>query len=453
MVFWRYVLPCVWITAGALLTGWLLPPLVAQFLPNADGHFLTALGVLVGAVSGFVLFQWTDSLMLGRLLRWLRRADPEQMPTLRGAWREVADRIRKLLREERKATQEEARKLDEFLLALNTSPNGVILLDENHQIEWFNQTAASLFGLRPGRDERQTIEHLIRDPGFVDYLHAEHYTQEWTMDQTGPGGLVSHLSVQIHPYGKGRKLMLGRDVTHMARAEAMRRDFVANVSHELRTPLTVLNGFVETLQHLPLKPEEQKHYLELMSQQGQRMKGLVEDLLTLSRLEASALPGMNEHFDLHDMLQQCKHEAQTLSGARHQIEFDLPDAQQATQILGSSLELHSAFSNLISNAVRYTPQGGRIVVSWRLDPADRGVFKVRDTGGGIAPEHIPRLTERFYRVDKSRSRETGGTGLGLAIVKHVVQRHGGELLIESQPGLGSTFQIRLPASRILLPHA
>jgi two-component system phosphate regulon sensor histidine kinase PhoR len=308
-----------------------------------------------------------------------------------------------------------------------------------------------LFGFQQGRDERQTIEHLIRHPGFVDYLHGEDFSQEWTMERTSPSGLYTEVSVQIHTYGNGRKLMLGRDVTHMARAEAMRRDFVANVSHELRTPLTVLNGFVETLQHLPLKPEEQKHYLELMAQQGQRMKSLVEDLLTLSRLEASALPGLGESFELGEMLRQCTQEARTLSAGRHQISFDFPDAQHSIQISGSSLELHSAFSNLISNAIRYTPTGGSIRVSWQMDPADRGVFKVSDSGPGIAPEHIPRLTERFYRVDKSRSRETGGTGLGLAIVKHVVQRHGGELLIDSQVGAGSVFQIRLPAGRLRLP--
>jgi two-component system, OmpR family, phosphate regulon sensor histidine kinase PhoR len=453
MFFWRYFLPLLLMLAGGLLSVWTVPAWLRHDLPVELHTGLASFSALLGACAGFVFYQWLDSAQMGRFLAWLRQADLEQQPGLRGIWQDVLERTRRSLRQEQKAKREETRKLQEFLLALQASPNGVILLDEANQIEWFNQTAATLFGLHQGQDERQTIEHLIRHPGFVEYLHGDDFAQEWTMERAGPGGLLTQVSVQIHTYGNGRKLILGRDVTHMARAEAMRRDFVANVSHELRTPLTVLNGFVETLQHLPLKPDEQKQYLELMSQQGQRMKSLVEDLLTLSRLEASALPGLAESFDLVEMLQQCTQEASTLSAGRHQINFDLPNAQRSIQISGSSLELHSAFSNLISNAIRYTPEGESIQVSWQMDPADRGVFKVSDSGPGIAPEHIPRLTERFYRVDKSRSRETGGTGLGLAIVKHVVQRHGGELLVDSQLGVGSTFQIRLPAARLKLPSA
>jgi two-component system phosphate regulon sensor histidine kinase PhoR len=448
MILWRYLLPAGLMLLCGHVLAIVFPIWFDDLLPVNSTLHSSVFGAICGSVLGFVIYQWIDTLLLSRYMRWLRTGSQEQAPKLLGVWAEVMERTRRTLRVEQRATAEESRKLQEFLMALQASPNGVILLDEHNQIEWFNQTAANLFGLRQGSDERQAIEHLVRDPGFIDYLHKSEFGQEWTMQAGKKAGLPVQISVQIHSYGKGRKLMLGRDVTQIARAEAMRRDFVANVSHELRTPLTVLNGFVETLQHVPLPLDDQRRYLDLMSQQGQRMKSLVEDLLTLSRLEASALPGMSEWFDLGKMLEQCAQEARTLSYGRHSIEFVPAPADVAMDIAGSSLELHSAFSNLVSNAIRYTPSQGCVQVSWQIDAQGRGVFKVTDTGAGIAPEHLPRLTERFYRVDRSRSRETGGTGLGLAIVKHVVQRHGGELLIESLVGKGSTFTIRVPASRL-----
>jgi two-component system, OmpR family, phosphate regulon sensor histidine kinase PhoR len=228
----------------------------------------------------------------------------------------------------------------------------------------------------------------------------------------------------------------------------MRRDFIANVSHEIRTPLTVLMGFVETLQTLPLDAEERARYLDLMAQQAQRMQTLVGDLLTLSRLEGRPLPGVGEWIPAATLMAQCEQDAKALSGLLNkpmQMQFG---AAAPIEVAGVPSELLSAMSNLVSNAVRYTPAGGTIDVQWRALPDGRGGYSVRDTGPGIAPEHLPRLTERFYRVDRSRSRETGGTGLGLAIVKHVAQRHGAELQIESTPGSGSTFTIVFPASRL-----
>jgi two-component system phosphate regulon sensor histidine kinase PhoR len=237
-------------------------------------------------------------------------------------------------------------------------------------------------------------------------------------------------------------------VTALEQAEAMRRDFVANVSHEIRTPLTVLMGFVETLQNLPLEAQERARYLAMMAQQAQRMQTLVSDLLTLSRLEGSPLPGVGEWTSVATLMAQCEEETRALShvlGKAQEMRFA---SAPGFEIAGAPSELLSALSNLASNAVRYTPANGSIEVAWRALPDGRGEFSVRDTGPGIAPEHIPRLTERFYRVDRSRSRETGGTGLGLAIVKHVAQRHGAELRVESTPGAGSTFSIQFPASRV-----
>jgi two-component system phosphate regulon sensor histidine kinase PhoR len=259
------------------------------------------------------------------------------------------------------------------------------------------------------------------------------------------------LSVHLHAYGNHRKLLLSRDITSLELAEAMRRDFVANVSHEIRTPLTVLSGFIETLQTLPIKDAERMRYLGLMAQQSQRMQTLVNDLLTLSRLEGSPFPDTSDWVTTSALLAQCEQEARALSAvlasSGHRLEFE---TGPPCELAGVQNELLSAMSNLVTNAVRYTPQAGQIKVSWRVLEDGRGEFQVLDSGPGIAAEHIPRLTERFYRIDRSRSRETGGTGLGLAIVKHVTQRHGAELRIESQPGQGSRFSIIFPAKRMRL---
>ena len=265
--------------------------------------------------------------------------------------------------------------------------------------------------------------------------------------------LPQRLALQLFSYGQGQHLLLSQDITAVEQSEAMRRDFVANVSHEIRTPLTVLAGFVETLQTLPLDPGEQSKYLGLMARQAQRMQTLVEDLLTLSRLEGSPLPG-NEPTPLSVFWNALREEAMALDqamagllGGLHRIEFD-PVEVGAVELLGQRGELQSAMSNLVANALRYTPSSGCVKVSWHQTEAGAGVFTVTDDGPGIAPEHLPRITERFYRVDRSRSRETGGTGLGLSIVKHVVQRHQGELIIHSQPGQGSSFCIQFPAGRV-----
>jgi two-component system phosphate regulon sensor histidine kinase PhoR len=301
----------------------------------------------------------------------------------------------------------------------------------------------------PVRDLQQHVVHLLRDPEFSAFFHGRNYTQEAVVP--APGSTPTRprrLSLHLHPYGEGRLLLLSRDVTAVEQAEVMRRDFVANVSHEIRTPLTVLTGFVETLQSLDLPKEERNRYLQMMGLQTQRMQTLVSDLLTLSRLEGSPLPGSGEWTPVASLLAQCEQEARALaatSGKKLELKFML-GAELA--VAGMPSELQSAFSNLVSNAVRYTPSGGRVEVSAEPTPDRRLEFRVRDTGPGIAAEHLPRLTERFYRVDRSRSRETGGTGLGLAIVKHVVQRHGGELKIASTPGAGSSFSIVLPASRV-----
>jgi two-component system phosphate regulon sensor histidine kinase PhoR len=336
----------------------------------------------------------------------------------------------------------------------------VVLLDAEGRIEWCNQIAAVHLGFDAQRDVMQSIGNLVRDPDFGAYYAAQDFTDEVVLQgRDSTASRPVRISVHLHPYGDGRKLLLTRDVTALEQADAMRRDFVANVSHEIRTPLTVLTGFVETLQTLPLDAEERARYLAMMAQQAARMQSVVHDLLTLSRLEGSPLPGMSEWTPVLALMQRCEDEGRALSALltqnhqkHHLLRFpDVQDMRAAGEIAGVPSELQSAMSNLISNAVRYTPAGGTITVEWNHTDDGNAIFTVSDTGPGLAPEHIPRITERFYRVDRSRSRETGGTGLGLAIVKHAVQRHGATLDITSVQGKGSVFSVTFPANRLRRP--
>ncbi len=414
------------------------------------GMDYAALGVLAMVVAGLALERTREQ----RLLAALRSDSLHALPVrAAGVWGEIAQRFNRLLRARDERLRESQARLQEFLVALATSPNGVVLLDESGRIEWCNQTAADHFGFDAQRDQLQYIGNLVRDPLFAGYMASWNYSHDVVLTVAAPGSAPLKLSVQAHPYAGNRRLVLSRDVTAVEQAEAMRRDFVANVSHEIRTPLTVLAGFVETLQNLPLEVEDRSRYLGLMAQQARRMQTLVNDLLTLSRLEGSPLPGVGDWTPLRMLTAQCEEEARSLSlllapTLPHELVFE---PAPEIEISGSQSELQSAMSNLVSNAVRYTPPGGRIEAMWRPLSGGRIEFVVHDAGPGIAAEHIARLTERFYRVDRSRSRETGGTGLGLAIVKHVLQRHGAELRIESVPGAGSTFAIQFPSVRLRSP--
>ena len=415
-----------------------------------------------GGVAGLALVSWgwfVNDLWRGqRVIRWLREGDLQQVPSVHGLWGEALDRARRLMRHGMHQIKASQRQLETVLEALQAAPTGIVMLDQSGHIEWYNQVAAHHFGFEPGRDLMQSISNLVRDPEFHSYLTSQTYAQGVVLQARGSTPLKPlRISVHLHPYGEGHRLMLSRDVTALEHADAMRRDFVANVSHEIRTPLTVLSGFVETLQTLPLGADERARYLHMMAQQADRMQNVVHDLLVLSRLEGSPPPGMLEWVEVQALLQRCEDDGHALSSLltkgepAHQLTFPAAECfAQEDELAGSEAELQSAISNLISNAIRYTPPGGRIVVDWRRLDDGRAVFSVQDTGPGIAPEHIPRLTERFYRVDRSRSRETGGTGLGLAIVKHVLQRHGATLDIVSVLGKGSTFSVTFPANRFRL---
>ena len=412
-----------------------------------------SLYLLIGALLAGLVWVFVDAWRGYRVRSWLRQGDLAMTPQMSGWWGVVLDRARKLLRERERSIDASEQRLKDFLSAIQASPNGVVMLDANAQIEWCNQTAATHLGIHPERDVMQRVGNLLRDPIFTAYMAVEKPVDPVVM--AGYRNRVERpvrISVQRHRYGEGKQLLLTRDVTMLEQAEAMRRDFVANVSHEIRTPLTVMSGFVETLQTLDLNAEDQKRYLGLMAIQAVRMQGLVEDLLTLSRLEGSPVPNFANSLPLASLLTACESEARGLSqtianGAPHVIEFQTNPLLAHVMLLGESRELQSALSNLVSNAVRYTPAGGRIDVTVDQGVDGSLVMAVRDTGAGIAAEHLPRLTERFYRVDRSRSRESGGTGLGLAIVKHVMQRHGGSLSITSELEHGSCFKLIFPPNR------
>jgi two-component system, OmpR family, phosphate regulon sensor histidine kinase PhoR len=398
-------------------------------------------GAVFGALLGVAWVTGVDAWRGRRLLKWLREGSDGAAPRDTGFWGELAYRIERALRQQERAIEAERQRLGQFLSAMEASPNGVLLMDADEQIDWCNSIAAAHFALDPGRDRHQRVTNLVRAPAFKAYLDAGRFDEPVIF--LGPSGRAM-LSVLVRPYGEGQMLVLSQDITERERADAMRRDFVANVSHEIRTPLTVLAGFVETMSSLPLSEPERRRVLTLMDQQTARMQTLVSDLLTLAQLEGSPNPPPDRWLPLASLMQRAESDALSLSAGRHRI---VVQPAQGVEVAGSETELLSAIGNLLGNAVRYTPEGGRIEVRW-VPASSGGAIEVQDTGIGVALEHLPRLTERFYRVDGSRSRETGGTGLGLSIVKHVMQRHGGAIDVESEPGQGSTFRLVLPAARV-----
>ncbi|MFY9514172.1 MAG: phosphate regulon sensor histidine kinase PhoR, partial [Rubrivivax sp.] len=399
-------------------------------------------GAISGAVLGALAAVLADGWRGHRLMEWLRGPQAGNAPRDAGFWGELGYRVERALRLRELATQTERGRLDQFLSAIEASPNGVMLLDATDQIEWCNTVAADHFGLDPLRDRRQRVTNLVRAPAFVTYLQRGEFADAI---QFGDAQGRRMYSVLVRPYGDGMKLVLSNDITERERADAMRRDFVANVSHEIRTPLTVLAGFVETMSDLPLTEVERQRVLTLMAQQTDRMQALVADLLTLAQLEGSPRPPADRWVAVASLMKRAGADAVQLSAGRHQIGASGGDD---AEIAGSDTELLSAIANLVNNAVRYTPAGGRIELRWAWRADGGADVDVTDTGPGIAREHLGRLTERFYRVDSSRSRETGGTGLGLAIVKHVVQRHGGAIEVQSELGRGSRFRLSFPAARV-----
>jgi two-component system phosphate regulon sensor histidine kinase PhoR len=377
---------------------------------------------------------------LYRLKRWLAEGESPDPPRSRGVWDELHALLHRSRRESAKREAELAEALARWRAAARALPDGVVILDDD-RIAWCNDNARLHLEIDPARDAGTPITHLVRIPEFLEYLEAGDYHGPIIVQPPHSPGRV--LSLQVVSYGEGQRLVLSRDVTQFRQVERMRREFVANVSHEMRTPLTVVSGFLETLKD-ETDPVAARHYVDLMAEQSKRMEHLVEDLLTLSSLESSPPPPMEDPIDMTALTERLGAEARALSGGRHRIEVE---SEPGVDLLGSEKEITSALGNLVSNAIRYTPERGTVRLHWHVTP-DGAAFDVEDTGIGIAAEHIPRLTERFYRVDRGRSRETGGTGLGLAIVKHALGRHGAALDVSSKPGKGSRFTARFAGPRI-----
>lgn len=366
------------------------------------------------------------------------------MPLGAGIWEEVFAAIYHQQRRYSRSQTQLSSALDRFRHAASALPDGVVLLNSSDKIEWCNTTAEAHLGLALPQDTGQPIGYLVRHTDFIHYLRDQDYTEPIKLKSWRNSEIT--LEIQLVPFGANQKLLICRDVSQLEKLENMRRDFIANVSHELRTPLTVVGGFLETLMDMDGKiPEETRGYFNLMQEQTARMRHLVEDLLTLSQLENSLVVPHDAEIDVASLLSTVMNEARSLSNGRHRLEIE---ADPGLCLTGATEELHSAFGNLVSNAIRYTPEGGEITMSWKLR-GQEGVFSVTDTGIGIEQQHIDRLTERFYRVDRSRSRETGGTGLGLSIVKHILTRHQARLEIKSEPGKGSTFSAVFPKARLV----
>ncbi len=413
-----------------------------SFLFSAIGGASAGWTVAVLILGGWLIYHL---FYLQRMMQWMEDFRLEKVPHGSGMWDLLFSKVYRVARAGEQQRQQLAEALKDFRNATEAMPDGVVTLDEENHVIYANEQAEDQLGISSVKDAGRNLINIVRHPDFVAYING--MTWEKSIILRGVRDSDRVLQVQLIPYGTRQRLLMTRDITQLDRLETTRRDFVANVSHELKTPLTVLNGFLETIRELPLTDEQRQHYLGLMQGQAHRMQNIVDDLLVLSKLESTASTSQEEPIVMRPIIDRLVADAMSISRGQHQIMVSsIADAG----LLGAEDELVSAFSNLVSNAVRYTPEQGTITLDWVIDRRGQGVFTVQDTGPGIAAQHLPRLTERFYRVDRSRSRETGGTGLGLAIVKHVATRHQAQLVIDSEVGKGSRFSIVFPAKRTQL---
>lgn len=379
-----------------------------------------------------------------RLYQWALKPSLNFMPNGKGIWEDIFANLYHEMRRHSRSQSQLSSSLERLRHATSALPDGVVVLNNRNEIEWFNEPAIQRLGLKRHHDESQPIYYLVRQAEFVQYLQAEDYSEPLKLKSWRSPDIT--LELQIIPFASKQRLLICRDVSAIEKTEVMRRDFIANVSHELRTPLTVIGGFLETIGDMQgeISPDIQP-YFDMMQSQTTRMRRIIEDLLTLSRLENNVTLKDEADIAMPALLNLLLKDAQALSQGQHTVRLHL---ETEVNIRGSYNELLSALSNLTSNAVRYTPAKGCIDIYWQLR-GEEAVFTVQDTGIGIESHHLPRLTERFYRVDSGRSRDTGGTGLGLSIVKHILHHHQASLQIESEPGQGSRFIIVFPAQRVL----
>jgi len=429
-------------TAGQALLRLAAALLLALVAGLIFGNLSAALAVVLAI---YLVVQIVNLL---RLDRWLRRRRTEPPPDMNGPWGEVIATINRIYRRKQFHKARVLRLLREFRRLTAAMPDGAVLLSASNQIIWFNRNAAAWLGLRRKLDFGIRIENLVRDPQFVDYLKEPGNRASVTIHNPAGGGRWLELHL-VTTSASEQKLIIVRDVTREVRIESIRRDFVANASHEMRSPLTVVSGYLDALAEEPGLAAEWREPVAEMRRQAERMNGIINDLLELSKLEAGSAAPRDQEVDVGGMLAQLRRGVAAQDPPTHVINLQV---ESSLHLRGSEIELHSVFSNLVTNAVKYTPAGGEVTLRWWVD-ANGGHVSVRDTGIGIAAEHIPRLTERFYRVDPGRSRQMGGSGLGLAIVKHAMQRHGGRLAIESLEGRGSTFTCHFPPDRLIRHEA
>ena len=383
---------------------------------------------------------------LVKLASMIRRHHRLIPPFPRGLWGDIYRSIARYQQRSRKSRKRQIRFTKRFREAANAVPDALVILDKQLRVDWANPAATRLMNIHWPEDDRRLFTDLLTDPSIEDFVEASEYSRPLDIVPDHNRALV--LSLRVAPFGERKKqrLVVGRDITKVYHLNMIRRDFIANASHELRTPLTVISGFLEHLLDDPDFAPSHRRPLTLMSNQTERMRSIIEDLLTLSRLEMNESREEHQSVDVPDELHLVMQEAQALSGGRHRFETAIDDA---LLLLGNQPELRSAFSNLIFNAIKHTPEGTRIRIGWARTE-EGPCFWVEDNGPGIPSEHLPRLTERFYRVDRARSRESGGTGLGLAIVKHVLNRHEAQLAIASEPGRGSAFSCVFPQDRAFI---
>ncbi|MGL9720998.1 phosphate regulon sensor histidine kinase PhoR [Symbiopectobacterium sp.] len=401
----------------------LLLGLIFGYLP---WFMLTAVLVVLG-------WNYYNQLKLSYWL-WVDRSMTP--PPGRWSWEPLFYGLYQMQLRNRRRRRELALLIKRFRSGAESLPDGVVITTEEGTIIWCNGLSQHLLSLRWPEDNGQNILNLLRYPEFTQYMRQQDFSRALTLQLINS----HHVEFRVMPYSEGQLLMVVRDITQMHQLEGARRNFFANVSHELRTPLTVLQGYLEMMQDDSLDGALRSKALSTMQEQTRRMDGLVKQLLTLSKIEAAAPINLAEKVDVPRMLRILQREAQTLSQDRHEIVFRINDG---LSVYGNEEQLHSAFSNLVYNAVNHTPEGTRIEVCWQKI-TQGAQFQVSDNGPGIAAEHIPRLTERFYRVDKARSRQTGGSGLGLTIVKHALSHHDSRLEILSEPGAGARFMFTLP---------
>lgn len=413
---------------------------VAFWLASQDQAEFALAWLALGLIPWVVYDMWR----VQQLNWWLGLPSKRDLPTAPGAWGSIFSRLNLIAQRSDSELKDMRREIDHVYKAVDELPEGVIVLDRFQHVLWANRTAQELLGIF---GERKPIHHFLREPSVLDMLEKAHQDQaavSHTSLSSLPDQLGRIFEFRLHQSETGEQLLVFRDTTDAARLDAMRRDFVANVSHEIRTPITVIAGFAETMMSIPCSEDQTQNYLQEILRQSGTMSRLVEDLLTLSSLENAMAPPKGSSIAVHTMLQSMCDEARVISAGRHEVSIEL---QGPAALEGANNEIESAIRNLITNAIRYTPEGGSIRITWRVRDHE-GWITVIDNGIGIAAEHLPRLTERFYRVDRGRSRAAGGTGLGLAIVKHIMNRHQGRIEVHSQPGKGSQFSLVFPSSRV-----